>query len=257
MVHERPARAARVRLLGRAVRLRAEFQHAPRGRCCCCRSGAVYFALYYALFRFVIVRFDLKTPGRDATGAAAAAAPRARPRTARSNGSPLSAARELRSVDACTTRLRLIVAQPVGRGRECAAAARRTGPGAPLGECAAGGGRGPWPTSSPGRCGRLQRPERADATDAAAVRPALPVAAHITRLPGRLPHKCPVKAGRAMPTPCSPHSAGPPTCCGVASAAGSRLRIGMTRRCATSIVRPLLAPSDCAVWRYHGRTACI
>ena len=28
--------------------------------------GVVYFILYYVLFRFVIVRFDLKTPGRDA-----------------------------------------------------------------------------------------------------------------------------------------------------------------------------------------------
>ena len=27
--------------------------------------GALYFALYYVLFRFVIVRFDLKTPGRE------------------------------------------------------------------------------------------------------------------------------------------------------------------------------------------------
>ncbi len=27
--------------------------------------GAAYFALYYFLFRFVIVRFDLKTPGRE------------------------------------------------------------------------------------------------------------------------------------------------------------------------------------------------
>src|SRR5256885_7965824 len=28
--------------------------------------GALYFALYYGLFRLVIVRLDLKTPGRDA-----------------------------------------------------------------------------------------------------------------------------------------------------------------------------------------------
>jgi PTS system N-acetylglucosamine-specific IIC component len=27
--------------------------------------GAVYFIIYYATFRFFIVRFDVKTPGRD------------------------------------------------------------------------------------------------------------------------------------------------------------------------------------------------
>ena len=32
--------------------------------------GALYFALYYFLFRFVIVKFDLRTPGRDPTESA-------------------------------------------------------------------------------------------------------------------------------------------------------------------------------------------
>ena len=27
--------------------------------------GVVYFAVYYFLFKFLILRFDLKTPGRD------------------------------------------------------------------------------------------------------------------------------------------------------------------------------------------------
>src|SRR5215470_5334524 len=39
--------------------------------------GAMYFALYYVLFRFVIVRFDLKTPGRDPGESTAAAPPTA------------------------------------------------------------------------------------------------------------------------------------------------------------------------------------
>ena len=36
--------------------------------------GALYFGLYYGLFRFAIVKLNLKTPGRDATGTAAAPA---------------------------------------------------------------------------------------------------------------------------------------------------------------------------------------
>jgi PTS system N-acetylglucosamine-specific IIC component len=38
--------------------------------------GLVYFALYYGLFRFFIVRFDLKTPGRELEEATAGAQPR-------------------------------------------------------------------------------------------------------------------------------------------------------------------------------------
>jgi PTS system N-acetylglucosamine-specific IIC component len=72
--------------------------------------GAAYFALYYLLFRFVIVRFDLKTPGRE-RGAAPAAVPAAAA-GARAGAwvAALGGAANLRSVDACTTRLRLIVA---------------------------------------------------------------------------------------------------------------------------------------------------
>jgi PTS system N-acetylglucosamine-specific IIC component len=72
--------------------------------------GAAYFVLYYVLFRLVIVRFDLKTPGRDrgeAPIAVPAAAPAAR---ARAWVTALGGPSNLRSVDACTTRLRLIVA---------------------------------------------------------------------------------------------------------------------------------------------------
>ncbi len=72
--------------------------------------GIAYFALYYGLFRFVIVRFDLKTPGRDAEEAAT-------PVDAASDATPalgwiraLGGAANLVSVDACTTRLRLVIA---------------------------------------------------------------------------------------------------------------------------------------------------
>jgi PTS system N-acetylglucosamine-specific IIC component len=70
--------------------------------------GAGYALVYYLLFRFVIRRLDLKTPGR---GDDAAAAPTA---SAQPRGdafvAALGGAANLQSVDACTTRLRLIVA---------------------------------------------------------------------------------------------------------------------------------------------------
>jgi PTS system N-acetylglucosamine-specific IIC component len=69
--------------------------------------GAGYFALYYFVFRFVIVRFDLKTLGREAEESADT--------EAIADGTPVAArwvralggAGNLRSIDACTTRLRL------------------------------------------------------------------------------------------------------------------------------------------------------
>jgi PTS system N-acetylglucosamine-specific IIC component len=72
--------------------------------------GALYFALYYGLFRLVIVRLDLKTPGRDALESAAAAPPAMPAERARVWITALGGATNLVSVDACTTRLRLLVA---------------------------------------------------------------------------------------------------------------------------------------------------
>jgi PTS system N-acetylglucosamine-specific IIC component len=72
--------------------------------------GVLYFALYYGLFRWFIVRFDLKTPGRDALESAAAALPAMPAERARLWISALGGAANLVSVDACTTRLRLLVA---------------------------------------------------------------------------------------------------------------------------------------------------
>ena len=76
--------------------------------------GALYFGLYYGIFRFAIIRFDLKTPGREDSESSAAnevavataAGPAAR---ARSYVTALGGAGNLESVMACTTRLRLIV----------------------------------------------------------------------------------------------------------------------------------------------------
>ncbi len=72
--------------------------------------GLLYFALYYGLFRLVIVRFDLKTPGRDAQEAATAPLPAEPAERAREWIGALGGGANLVSVDACTTRLRLQVA---------------------------------------------------------------------------------------------------------------------------------------------------
>ena len=71
--------------------------------------GLVYFALYYGLFRFFILRFDLATPGREAE-TARAALPAGQGDRARDFVAALGGAPNLVSVDACTTRLRLVVA---------------------------------------------------------------------------------------------------------------------------------------------------
>jgi PTS system N-acetylglucosamine-specific IIC component len=73
--------------------------------------GLAYFALYYGVFRFAIVRFNLKTPGREPEDAAAAA-PVLTGQHARARGliEALGGAGNLVSIDACTTRLRLVVA---------------------------------------------------------------------------------------------------------------------------------------------------
>jgi len=77
--------------------------------------GLAYFGIYYASFRFAIVRFDLKTPGREPpeelgdVAAAASDAPRGRRFV-----EALGGAANLVSVDACTTRLRLVVADQAG-----------------------------------------------------------------------------------------------------------------------------------------------
>ncbi|MEJ0024831.1 MAG: N-acetylglucosamine-specific PTS transporter subunit IIBC [Rhizomicrobium sp.] len=71
--------------------------------------GAVYFALYYGLFSLSIRAFNLKTPGREEETEAPAAAPAA---TSRGEAYviALGGADNLVSVDACTTRLRLVLA---------------------------------------------------------------------------------------------------------------------------------------------------
>jgi len=73
--------------------------------------GLGYFGVYYAVFRFAIVRFDLKTPGREPLDEMTPAPLLTgdRPR-ARGFIEALGGPANLTSVDACTTRLRLVVA---------------------------------------------------------------------------------------------------------------------------------------------------
>ncbi|HJY36488.1 MAG TPA: N-acetylglucosamine-specific PTS transporter subunit IIBC, partial [Steroidobacteraceae bacterium] len=73
--------------------------------------GLVYFGVYYGLFRFFIVRLDLMTPGREVEEAGQGAAQAGEGASgAAAWVHALGGARNLVSVDACTTRLRLIVA---------------------------------------------------------------------------------------------------------------------------------------------------
>jgi PTS system N-acetylglucosamine-specific IIC component len=76
--------------------------------------GAVYFLLYYGLFRWFIVRFDVPTPGRAGAEVSGAAVPDAAPAGAGAEAATLLAALggrdNLLDIDACTTRLRLRVA---------------------------------------------------------------------------------------------------------------------------------------------------
>ncbi len=72
--------------------------------------GAVYALLYYGLFRFFIRRFDLTTPGRERGEVAEAVTAAAGSARGDAFVTALGGAANLVSVDACTTRLRLIVA---------------------------------------------------------------------------------------------------------------------------------------------------
>jgi PTS system N-acetylglucosamine-specific IIC component len=73
--------------------------------------GAVYFIVYYAVFRFFIVRFDIKTPGRDDAEPVQAGADAQPPgEEASSYLAALGGAANLLAIDACMTRLRLSIA---------------------------------------------------------------------------------------------------------------------------------------------------
>jgi PTS system N-acetylglucosamine-specific IIC component len=72
--------------------------------------GIAYFALYYVVFRMCIVRLNLSTPGREADDALAAAVPVAADARGGAFVDALGGAGNLTEVSACTTRLRLTLA---------------------------------------------------------------------------------------------------------------------------------------------------
>lgn len=71
--------------------------------------GIAYAALYYGLFRFFIRKLDLATPGREKEAGAGAATTIDQSERGSAFVAALGGAANLTSVDACTTRLRLIV----------------------------------------------------------------------------------------------------------------------------------------------------
>ncbi|MES2291455.1 MAG: N-acetylglucosamine-specific PTS transporter subunit IIBC [Pseudomonadota bacterium] len=77
--------------------------------------GIVYFVIYYAAFRLCIVRFDLKTPGREPVATADAVdevAPATDDDQAAALVRALGGPGNLATIDACTTRLRLTLVDP-------------------------------------------------------------------------------------------------------------------------------------------------
>jgi len=82
--------------------------------------GLAFFAVYYLLFRFLIVKFNLKTPGREietedagASGAATTSAASSKSSSLQEKAvmitEMLGGKENIKSLDACITRLRLIV----------------------------------------------------------------------------------------------------------------------------------------------------
>ena len=72
--------------------------------------GALYFVGYYGIFRACIQVFNLQTPGREPVEAEAPVVPIPAGTRAAAFVTALGGARNLTSVDACATRLRLVVA---------------------------------------------------------------------------------------------------------------------------------------------------
>ena len=72
--------------------------------------GAAYGVIYYGVFRFAILRFDLKTLGREDTAVDSPSPVIDAEGRGRAFVDALGGIANLRNIDACTTRLRLVVA---------------------------------------------------------------------------------------------------------------------------------------------------
>jgi len=71
--------------------------------------GLAYFAVYYGVFRWAIVRFDIKTPGREPEPVGEEVGDVAPSERGAAFVAALGGAANLASIDACTTRLRLVL----------------------------------------------------------------------------------------------------------------------------------------------------
>ncbi len=135
--------------------------------------GAGYFGLYYLVFRVCIVRSNLATPGREADDATGVA--RRGPAERRTRREPWSTAlggpQNLAEVEACTTRLRLVLVDNRAIDEPALKAARRARRAARGRTRLAGGAR---PGGRPSRrqnsryCAAPRRPCRSAAAETAA-----------------------------------------------------------------------------------------
>ena len=92
------------------VRLRTELHPRAAAAATAARSVPPTSRLYYVVFRFCIVRLNLSTPGREPDDTTAPAARcRKPPSRAAAFVTALGGARNLTEVEACTTRLRLVL----------------------------------------------------------------------------------------------------------------------------------------------------
>jgi PTS system glucose-specific IIC component len=74
--------------------------------------GPIYAAIYYVVFRFVISRFDMKTPGREDDTVASAAMSTGVGGRSRDLVLAFGGRSNIKSLDACITRLRISVQNP-------------------------------------------------------------------------------------------------------------------------------------------------
>ena len=72
-------------------------------------QGLVFFCIYYAVFRTVIVKFNLKTPGREDEDSSELVASGSSSELAKQYLKALGGHENLTAIDACITRLRLTI----------------------------------------------------------------------------------------------------------------------------------------------------
>ena len=157
------------------VRLCAQLRHGDAAAAAAAGRRAPISRIYYRLFRFCILRFDLKTPGREPEPRPAAPSRAGRAGAAAAFVAALGGAANLREVDACTTRLRLVLADPaaIDEARAAARSARAASSGPAARRCRSCWGRSPTPSRKryERRCAAAARRRSSARRFAAASRP--------------------------------------------------------------------------------------